>query len=97
VESNNRIASLSKCQGEPGHHDRRGGPLGDGDHEDNGENNGSDKGVSSGRVKGRSKHVRGGEPGAYERVYRSNDHQENDRAPYGDPITFIQHWSARLT
>ncbi len=51
VESNNRIASLSKSQREPGHHDRRGGPPGDGDHEDHGENNRSDKGVSSGRVR----------------------------------------------
>src|SRR5258708_7867917 len=32
AESNNRIANLSKCQREPGHHDRRGGPRGDGDH-----------------------------------------------------------------
>src|SRR5216683_6175345 len=96
-ESNNRIASLSKCQREPGHHDRRGGSLGDGDHEDHGENNRSDKGVSSGRVRGRSKHVRNGEQVAYERVYRSNDHQENGRAPYGDRITLIQHWSAALT
>src|SRR6266851_3028112 len=97
VESNNRIASLSKCQRERGHHDRRGGPLGDGDHEDHGENNRSDKCVSSGWVGGRSEHVCSGETGAYERVDRSNDHQGNGRAPYGDPITLIQDWSAPLT
>src|SRR5216683_5370923 len=97
VESNNRIASLGKCQREPGHHDRRGGPPGDGDNEDHGENNRSDKGVSSGRVRGRSKHVRSSEQDAYERVDRSNDHQKNGRAPYRDSITVIQHWSAPLT
>jgi len=81
VESNNRIASLSKCQRERGHHDRRGGHLGDGDHQDHGKNNRSDKGVSSGWVRGHSEHVCSGETGAYERVDRSNDHKENGRAP----------------
>src|SRR5260370_40519836 len=73
AESNNRIASLSKGQGEPGHHDRRGGPPGDGDHENHGENNRSDQGVSSGRVRGRRKHGRSVEAAAYERRARSYD------------------------
>ena len=97
VESNNRIASLRKCQSERGHHDCRGGPLVDGDHEDHGQNNRSDKGVSSGRVRGRTKYVRNGERSAYECVYRSNDHQENGRAAHSDRITLIEHWSPALT